>query len=150
MALAAARDGHAAAKQLLATGTDPSHQKRLNKLVVAVNQANAFSVLANDPLDKKRREGKAPNTLFKLEWLFSLADAAIGARPISEISEPEVPLVLKSVEAKGRLETAKRSRALIGEVFRYATLRRMCCERRPAPHGLRTAPCAAWATALTT
>lgn len=120
MTLAAARDERAAAKQLLAMGTDPSQQKRVNKLALAANQANTFSVLADELLDKKRREGKAPNTLFKLEWLFSLANAAIGARPISEISAPEVLLVLKSVERKGRLETAKRLRAVIGEVFRYA------------------------------
>ena len=41
-------------------------------------------------------------------------------RPIAEIAAPEVLRVLKAVEARGRLETAKRLRATIGQVFRFA------------------------------
>lgn len=50
----------------------------------------------------------------------SRAKPAIGARPISEISAPEVLRVLRGVEARGRHETARRLRATIGQVFRYA------------------------------
>lgn len=120
ISLAGARDVRAGARQLLATGVDPSQQKRLNKLAFAVGQANTFAVLAAELVDKKRREEKAPNTLSKLEWLFGLANQIIGPRPIAEITAPEVLSLLKGIEAKGRLETAKRLRAVVGEVFRYA------------------------------
>ncbi len=63
---------------------------------------------------------KADQTLRKLEWLLSLARPAIGARPICEITAPEILAVLRSVESRGRHETARRLRATIGEVFRYA------------------------------
>jgi integrase len=70
-------------------------------------------------LDKKRREAKAERTLGKLEWLLSLARPLIGARPIAEITAPEILNVLRAVEARGRHETAKRLRATIGKVFRW-------------------------------
>ena len=57
-------------------------------------------------LAQKRREGKAPATITKLEWLFGLAKPALGARPISAIEAPEVLQVLRSVEARDRFETA--------------------------------------------
>lgn len=50
----------------------------------------------------------------------SLAKPEIGARPIAEISAPEILRVLRAVEARGRHETARRLRATIGQVFRYA------------------------------
>jgi integrase len=50
----------------------------------------------------------------------SLACPAIGARPIAGITAPEVLAVLRPVESRGRHETARRLRATIGEVFRYA------------------------------
>ncbi|MCZ8261152.1 MAG: site-specific integrase, partial [Beijerinckiaceae bacterium] len=44
----------------------------------------------------------------------------IGERPIAEIKAPEVLAVLKHLERKGTLETAKRVRGTIGAVIRYA------------------------------
>ena len=64
-----------------------------------------------------RGEGR---TMGKVEWLLSLACPAIGPRPIAEITAPEVLAVLRGVEARGRHETARRLRATIGEVFRFA------------------------------
>ena len=44
----------------------------------------------------------------------------LGSAQFAEIAAPEVLRVLKTVEARGRLETAKRLRATIGQVFRFA------------------------------
>jgi integrase len=112
-----ARDG---AKRLLAEGGDPSIAKKINRTTKALATANTFEAVAADLTDKKRREGKADRTLNKIEWLLRLAAPSIGARPISEITTPEVLSVLRKVEARGRHETARRLRATIGEVFRYA------------------------------
>ena len=115
-----ARQQRDAAKRLLADNIDPARQKALNKITKVSNAATTFSIVAAELLEKKRREGKSENTLSKLVWLHSLANEGIGSCPISEISAPEVLTVLKKVEGRGRLETAKRMRATIGEVFRYA------------------------------
>lgn len=115
-----AREAREVAKRLLAEGRDPSQTKKLAKAAQAVSSANTFGAIADELLDKKRREAKAERTLDKLEWLLSLARPALGSRPIAEITASEVLSVLRAVEARGRHETAKRLRATIGQVFRYA------------------------------
>ena len=108
------------AKRLLDAGTDPSQQKRLAKLTATAQNSNTFAAIADELLAQKRREGKSPATLRKMEWLFSLAKPALGARPISAVEAPEVLQVLRGIEARDRLETARRLRAIIGSVFRFA------------------------------
>jgi integrase len=108
------------AKRQLDVSLDPSQQKRLAKLTATAHQANTFEALAAEFLDKKRGEGKADATLSKLAWLIGIAKPTLGARPITEITAPEVLQVLRGVEARERRETAKRLRAVIGSVFRYA------------------------------
>lgn len=115
-----ARAQREAAKRLLASGIDPGQQKKAAALTKANTEANTFDAIAAELLDKKRREAKADQTLSKLEWLLNLASPAIGNRPISDITAPEVLGVLRPVEARGRHETAKRLRATVGQVFRYA------------------------------
>ncbi len=115
-----ARDSREAAKRLLGEGQDPAIAKKLAKAAKASASANTFDAVAAELLDKKRREGKAVRTMGKVEWLLSLARPAIGPRPIAEITAPEVLAVLRGVESRGRHETARRLRATIGEVFRFA------------------------------
>lgn len=118
--LSEARAKRQEAKAHLIAGRDPSIQKQADKAQALEAQGQTFAKVAAELLDKKRREGKAANTLSKLEWLHGLANAAIGDRPVTEVTAPEVLSALRKVEGKGRLETAKRLRAVIGEVFRYA------------------------------
>jgi integrase len=120
ISLKEARTRRDEAKRQLDTGADPSQQKRLAKLAATAQQANTFGTIAGELLELKRREGKAPATLNKLGWLFSLATPALGARPIAAIGAPEVLQVLRGVEARDRLETARRLRSVIGATFRYA------------------------------
>ena len=49
-----------------------------------------------------------------------MAIAAFGDKPIAEVTSPMVLACLRKVESKGNHETAKRLRAKIGAVFRYA------------------------------
>jgi integrase len=118
--LSEARAKRQEAKAHLIAGRDPSIQKQADRAQALEAQGQTFAKVAAELLDKKRREGKAANTLSKLEWLHGLANAAIGDRPVAEITAAEVLSALRKVEGKGRLETAKRLRAVIGEVFRYA------------------------------
>lgn len=115
-----ARERRDAARRLLASGIDPGQQKKAAALTEANAKANTFEAIADELLEKKRREAKADRTLNKLEWLLSLARPSIGSRPIAEITAPDVLSVLRAVEARGRHETARRLRATIGQVFRYA------------------------------
>jgi integrase len=113
----AARDQ---AKRLLAAGQDPTLAKRLARDSKIAASANTFDAIADELLEKKRREAKAERTTSKVEWLLSLARHDLGARPIADITAPEILRVLKAVEVRGRLESANRLRATIGQVFRFA------------------------------
>jgi integrase len=115
-----AREAREEAKRLLGGGQDPAFVKKLAKAAKATASANTFEAIAGELLEKKGREAKAEKTLSKLEWLLSLARPAIGPRPIAEITAPEVLAVLRGVESRGCHETARRLRATIGEVFRFA------------------------------
>ena len=115
-----AREARESAKRFLADGQDPAFARKQAKAAKVAASANTFAALTDEYLTKKRREGKAETTLGKLEWLLGLAMGEMGARPISEITSPEVLAVLRRIEARGQLETAARLRANIGAVFRYA------------------------------
>ena len=115
-----ARGQREEAKRQLAAGIDPSQHKRLAKLATTTEKVNTFEALAAEYLAKKRTEGKASATLGKLQWLFGIANRTLGPRPIRGIAAPEILQVLRGVEAREKLESAKRLRAVIGSVFRYA------------------------------
>jgi integrase len=116
VSLAEARSARDAARKLLATSVDPSVKRKLDKQSAAVT----FRGIGEELLDKLEREGRAPATLTKMRWLLELAFPFIGQRPIAEITTPELLLVLRQAEARGRYETARRLRSTCGMVFRYA------------------------------
>ncbi len=118
--LASARAKRDEAKQALAAGMDPSVKVRLDKLASQTAAANTFNVLADEYLAKLKSEGRAGTTMSKTTWLLDFVRPQMGDRPISEISAVEVLAVLKTVERRGRHETARRLRSTIGSVFRYA------------------------------
>jgi integrase len=118
--LADARTARDSAKRMLANGDDPSTVKRQKKAAKAEALATTFALVADELLAKKKREGVAAATADKLEWLLGLAKADLGPLPVASITAGEVLRVLQPLEAAGKLETAKRLRATIGSVFRYA------------------------------
>jgi integrase len=120
VSLRLAREEAAKAKRQLVEGKDPSAAKQASKAARVTASANTFEAVAAELLEMKRREGRADATLGKLEWYFSLSNPLIGKRPISELTAAEILQVLKRLEARGTLETARKVRSAIGQVFRYA------------------------------
>ena len=120
VSLEKAREARSAAKRLLADGIDPSEAKKAENRQQRIAAENTFEAVANEYVEKLRREGRAPPTLSKVQWLLGIANPLIGRRPIANISSAEVLDVLRRVEKRGRLESARRLRSTIGSVFRYA------------------------------
>jgi integrase len=120
VSLADARLKRAGAKKLLASGIDPAQQAKSDKAHRLIISTNTFTAVADEFLAKVERDGKADATLTKKRWLLGMAKADLGSRPIAEISAAEVLLPLRKVEGQGNYETARRLRAVIGQVFRYA------------------------------
>lgn len=129
------------AKKLLALGFDPSQQKRLVKLVSESQKADTFEAMSREVLEKKPREGRSETTVSTAEWLFGLATPALGPHPVTEITAAEVLAVLRQVETRGRLETARRLRAMIGQAFHFAVATgRTMNDPTSALRGALTAP----------
>ncbi len=120
VSLKAARAQRDEARKLIAADIDPAHARKLEKLAKGAATANTFKVIAEEWVAKGKREGKAPATINKLEWLLRLVYPLLGDRPISEIEPPELLAALRTIERRGRYETAKRMRSTCGAVFRYA------------------------------
>lgn len=139
--LKVARSARDKAREALAAGLDPSQKKRLDRIAARAVSVNTFSALADELLVKKAKEGKAQVTIDKMRWILDFALPDLGARPISNITPPEVLAVLRKVEARGKLETASRLRAVVGQVFRYAIATGRA-ENDPTPslRGALTAP----------
>jgi integrase len=120
VSLEAARKRRDEARALLRDGIDPSAEKRRTKAARAATEANTFGVIADELLERKKREGVATTTREKYEWLLGMAKATLGPLPIASITSGEVLRVLQPLGAAGKLETAKRLRSVIGGVFRFA------------------------------
>jgi integrase len=114
-----ARMGRDNAKLLLDEGSDPSHVKKLARLESEF-PGDSFEIVAKEYLAKLRREGRADATLTKVEWLLDFALPVLGPLSVSAIRPIEVLAVLRTVEKRGRYDTARRLRSTIGAVCRYA------------------------------
>jgi len=118
--LADARAKRDEARRLLAKGVDPGAKAKLDKVAASVAAANTFQAVAEEWLAKIEREDLSPVRLKKNRWLLSFTFPVLGRRPIADISSHELLAVLRTVEVRGRHESAKRIRATCSQVFRYA------------------------------
>lgn len=120
VSLAVARRRREQAKELIAAGIDPSVKTKAEKHERLIAGRNTFAAVADEFLEKGEREGLADVTLCKKRWLLGMAKASFGTRPIRDITAADILVSLKKVERAGNLETAKRLRAAIGQVCRFA------------------------------
>lgn len=112
--LADARRKREAARDDIAKGIDPAAQRGV------AADADTFRAVADEYLEKLRREGRAETTLWKVGWLLDQACESFGAKGVASITPPHVLAALRMVERRGRYETANRLRSTVGAVLRYA------------------------------
>jgi integrase len=108
------------ARRLIADGQDPSDIKRQKKAEQRLAAENTFGKIAERLVAKKMKDGRASVTITKMEWILAKLKSSLGPRPIGSIRTPEVIQALKAEEDADNLETARRMRTVIGEVFRFA------------------------------
>jgi len=120
VSIAKARDRRDSARAQLADGIDPVEANRAAQRQAQLESVSTFQAVAEEWIGKNEREGLAPITLSKIQWLLSLAYPTIGNRPIAQITPIETLAVLRKVEARGRFESARRMRSVLSRVFRYA------------------------------
>lgn len=117
--LAAVRRKRDNIKLKLHEGVDPGAERKREKLLAIYKGANTFGDLAREYIDKMVAEGLAATTTTKAKWLLEQLDS-IAEQPIADLKPIDVLAALKRLEAKGKLETARRCRSFAGRVFRYA------------------------------
>ena len=120
MSIKEARKARRIAKELIAGGTDPTQQKKLDKQIDTIAMDNSFSAVAHQWL-KVKQHSWAPAYHQKAQKLLERnLFPWLGDRPITQITPPELLSVLRRAEAAGKLETARRAKQIAGHVFRYA------------------------------
>lgn len=141
VSLADARAKRDEARKLIASGSDPSHEKKLALARAKFEEDDSFKAVAKEWIAKQEREGMADITLSKIHWPLDIAYRHLATRPIAQITAQEVLLVLRSVEATGRYESARRMRSVLSRIFRYA-IATTRAERDPAAdlRGVLTVP----------
>jgi integrase len=108
------------ARAILEEGRDPAVAK---KLKIDANRAaarNTFERMAREWHDNFKSQWASIHADDVLRSLERDVFPAIGPLPISELTPPVVLDVLRSVENRGSIETAKRIRQRISSVFVYA------------------------------
>lgn len=102
----------------LANGIDPQEKRRQEKALT--DEKYHFETIAREwhrKFKSRWTEGHAELTLARLE---NNIFPYLGKTPISEITPPKLLEVLRLIEKRGALETAKRVRGICSMVFRYA------------------------------
>ena len=116
ISLSRAREKRDQARQALAGGIDPNVQRRAEK----ATRSNTFGAIALEWLENQRRKF-APRTYEKARWTIEdLIIPYVGSRPINDITPPELLAAFRRLEARGKHETAHRTKQRCGQIFRYA------------------------------
>ncbi len=120
MSLLDARRARDEARQLLKSGKDPSAKKKLEKAIQRTDAAATFEVVAKEWFDLASTVW-APAHANEV-WRTLKRDVLphIGGLPITAIDAPIVLGVLRLIEKRGAVETAKRHRQRISAIFVYA------------------------------
>ena len=119
------------ARAVLETGKHPTLHKKAQKLRRAMEGQNTFEKIALMWMETKSKGLNEKYAKQNLERLKQHVFPTIGALPITEITIPDVVRVVERIGNKGTIETAKRMKQVIGQVFRYAAQRGLC-EHNPA------------------
>jgi integrase len=111
-----ARTKRDAAKLLLLNGKDPSEEKKAEKTAAK----NTFESVAAEWTEKKRMSWTpivAQQIRSRIERFIL---PAIGTRPVTEITAPEILNITRKLEEQGAKDTPRRIVQHCGQIFRYA------------------------------
>ena len=119
VSLSQARDERDAAKKLLRAGKDPGLEKKLVR-AAGGDSSRTFEAIARDWHKRNAPTWTERHALDVLGSLETDVFSTLGALPITEITAPMVLGVLRAIEERPALETARRVRQRMSAVFVYA------------------------------
>jgi len=113
-------------KEMIRQGINPAMNRKATKAAEKTKDANSFEVVAREWFNVKRT-GKAETT--RIKEIASLENDVfpyIGERPISELTPPDLLMILRRVEGRGAVDTAHRIKSRCSMIFRYAIATGRC------------------------
>lgn len=129
--LSDARQARDVAQIKLASGVDSMLERKREKAIATFNVANTFANLATEYIEHKMvGDGRSIRIVAKARYFLAQLETAIGAMPINDIDTQMMLAALKRLEAKGMLETAKKTRSFASRVFRYGAATGQCTNAR--------------------
>jgi integrase len=126
VSLAKARKLRDEAREALDQGTHPTRHKRAEKNRRELEGNNTFERIARMWMETKQiglNEKYAKQSMDRLE---KLVFPVIGSLPITQITIPDIVALIERLAKKGTIETAKRMKQVVSQVFRYASQRGLC------------------------
>lgn len=113
-----ARELRDAARAKIASGVDPSAERRQAKQ--EATGAGTFAAVAEEWIAKQANAWTPGHTVTVRSRLDRDVLPYLGKLPITAIDAPAVLQVLRRVESRGAIESAHRIKTVIGQVFAYA------------------------------
>ncbi len=126
VSLSEARKKMLEARALLDEGKNPAREKKAEKLRNTIKGENSFEVIARRWLEVKSPNLNAKYAKQTLARMEQHIFPRVGALPIEDITIPDVVAVVEAIGEHGTIETAKRMKQVMGQVFRYAAQRGLC------------------------
>jgi len=108
-----ARDRRDDARKLLDAGVNPSQHRQMEKSRTTTRQENTFEAVAREWFTKFSPGWAASHSERILRRLERDIFPWIGPRPVGEITPPELLTVLRRIEARGTLDTARETTFLL-------------------------------------
>jgi integrase len=118
--LKAARAATTTARALLAKGTDPSQQRRIDKETANIAAENTFEALAREWHRIKAHGWSTSHADSVMQRMTNNLFPWIGKRPLAGLEAPELLATLRRIESRGAVETAHRCQMIMSMVFRFA------------------------------
>ena len=131
VSLAQARRDRDEARARLQAGTDPVQAKLDQRLAKRLALGNTFEAVARAWFAHWRSARSERHADYVLRRLEADVFPAIGAKPIGDVTAPQLLAMAKKIEARGALDIAKRALQTCGQICRYAVAHGML-ERNPA------------------
>ena len=132
VSLAEARDRRDVARKALASGADPSEQRKADKREAVGRAANSFEAVAREWYAKQANVWVPKHASDVLGRLEANLFPEIGEKPIAHVTAPILLAAIRKIEHRGAHDLVHRVMQVASQVFRYgvATGR---CDRDPAP-----------------
>lgn len=120
VSLEAARKRRAETKALLAAGKDPGDAKKEEKRKIMLQRSNLFEHVAQEWFETRRHEWKPSSTRTKRVYLDNYLLRQLASKPVAEIKAPELLDMLRAIESRGTLDTARRVMQMCSQIFSFA------------------------------